>query len=179
MYMYIYRRLCLSIYHYIVCESNNSVMVSVPAYFIVCRHLPQLTCPCNVLEHSVLHLKATNFVKDICTYTCIMFRFVLLKFPDVTDIQCIFWWRLFLQIQTLSPKRVMFALCNSIRKFNLTCHAYSNVHCISNTLLRSIKERENAMLYILYPIIVPFILWYGLVLIKLLKLCPKIRILPN
>lgn len=106
-----------------------------------------------------------------------MFLFVVLKFPDVTDIQCILWWMLFLQIQTLSPKRVMFALCNSVRKFNLTCHAYSNVHCISNTLLRSIKERENAMLYILYPIIVPFILWYGLVLIKLLKLCPKIRIL--
>lgn len=52
--------------HDIVCESNNSVMVSVPAYFVVCRHLPQLTCPCNVLEHSVLHLTAT-FVKDICT----------------------------------------------------------------------------------------------------------------
>lgn len=49
-----------------VCESNNLVMVSVPAYFVVCRHLPQLTCPCNVLEHSVLHLTAT-FVKDICT----------------------------------------------------------------------------------------------------------------
>lgn len=106
-----------------------------------------------------------------------MFLFVVLKFPDVTDIQSILWWRLFLQIQTLSPKRVMFALCNSIRKFNLTCHAYSNVHCISNTLLRSIKERENAMLYILYPIIVSFFLWYGLVLIKLLKLCPKVRIL--
>lgn len=109
-YMYIQTEVFIVLPHGIVCKSNKSVMVSVLAYFLMFAcHLPpvininkichfQMQYGMHYLLHECLYIIYVNVVSLHYVSFC------LLNFPDITDIQCIFWWRLFLQIQTHSQK---------------------------------------------------------------------------